>query len=178
MMSRPSPSCPRQTSEQPMRPRPQASTLMREFERGLHSEHLEEVSFLYEQRLGLLKNRTMAWSGLADLEERIEAHLDALVVGGELALAVCRERATQGDFGELFAAVSVFCRSQRPTLLAESLRTLAPQDDSRTAAVADALKYELPAEWTGFVEQALTTRNAQLLPLLAAVSGYRRLSTG
>lgn len=155
-----------------------ASTLMRVFERGLHAEHLEEVSFLYEQRLGQLKNPAMAWSGLAEIEDRIEAHLDALVVGGELALEVCRERAAQGDFGELFAAVSVFCRSQRPPLLAELLRTLDPQDRPKAAAMADALKYELPAEWTAFVEQAIATRDARLLPLLAAVSGYRRLSTG
>ena len=117
----PSLSCHRQPRELPMSQSRPASTLMRVFERGLHAEHLEEVSFLYEQRLGQLKNPAMAWSGLAEIEDRIEAHLDALVVGGELALEVCRERAAQGDFGELFAAVSVFCRSQRPPLLARLL---------------------------------------------------------
>lgn len=154
------------------------STLMHVFERGLHAEHLEEVSFLYERRLGHLKNPAMAWSGLAEIEDRIEAHLDALVVGGELALEVCRERAAQGDFGELFAAVSVFCRSQRPPLLAEMLRTFDSKDRPKTAAMADALKYELPIEWAVFVEQAMATRDARLLPLLATVSGYRRLAAG
>jgi uncharacterized protein (TIGR02270 family) len=148
------------------------------FHRGIFEEHLEEASFLYEQRGALLNDPEVSWANLAGFEERLEAHLDALVAGGGLALEVCRARVADGDFGELFGAVCVFCRQRQANLLSETLEGLDYEDKQKATAVADALKYDLPAEWSVFIDQALARRDARLTPLLAAVSGYRRLPTG
>lgn len=154
------------------------ATSLKAFKIELYQEHLEDLSFLYEQRLSLMKNPELAWTDLADFEERMEAHLDALVVGEELALQVCRERAEEGDFGELFAAVSLVCRQKRGSLLSEILQKLDCGDDNRLRAVADGLKYEFPEEWQGSLVKALNHKNPKFLPILATVGGYRRLPVG
>ena len=51
-----------------------------DFETELYQEHLEEASFLYEQRLTLFDDIEITWLDIEDFEERFEAHIDALVV--------------------------------------------------------------------------------------------------
>lgn len=58
------------------------------FERHLYQEHLEEVAFLYEQRLGIMKKTGPPWPGLESVEDRIKAHMDALDLGGQTAASV------------------------------------------------------------------------------------------
>jgi hypothetical protein len=84
------------------------TTSVRAFRRGLYAEHLEEASFLYEQRRALLVNPELAWTQIGDFEGRIEAHIDAVVVGGDIALDVCRERVAEGDPGELLRRCAFF----------------------------------------------------------------------
>lgn len=144
------------------------------FQKALYEEHLEEASFLYSQRLALRCNPEMPWRRLADFEYRLEAHVDALVVGAELALQTCRERAAAGDAGEIFAAVSVYCRQRRAESLSECLHQLDFADAARVTAVGDALKFELPDEWVDFIERAID-RDGRLASLLAPACAYRRL---
>jgi hypothetical protein len=113
----------------------------------LYEEYLEEASFLYEQRLSLLVNPEISWKKIGEFEERFEAHIDGLVVGGDLAIEVCKRRAEEGDFGELHAAVRVFCRQNRKDLVVTLLENVDTEDDQKVKAIADALKHELPAEW-------------------------------
>jgi len=44
-----------------------------DFETELYQEHLEEASFLYEQRLTLFDDPEITWLDIADFEERFEA---------------------------------------------------------------------------------------------------------
>src|SRR5690348_10696879 len=107
----------------------------------LYEEYLEEASFLYEQRLTLFKNPEITWKKIGEFEERLAAHIDGLLVGDKLALDVCKRRAAEADFGELFAATCVFCRlGQRDDVLA-ILDELEPDDTDKAGAIADALKY-------------------------------------
>jgi len=150
---------------------------MRAFRIGLYREHLDEASFLYGHCRALRRDPQIPWPALAGFEERLEAHLDALVVGEDLALAVANTQALDGDAGELFAALSVFCRQRLPHLLSGVLQGLDETDRARLTAVTDALKYALPDQWSGFVTQAMARRDARLTPLLAVVCGYRRIPT-
>ncbi|MEJ8849306.1 hypothetical protein [Variovorax rhizosphaerae] len=148
------------------------------FTRGLHEEHLQEISLLFEQRQALRLKPDFNWLEVADIEERIEAHLDALLIGGELALEVSRRAASEGDFGEIFGAIVLFCRQQQAPLLAEALRMMDFKDPKKQFALAMALRKALPTPWASFVEQALTQGDARLIPVLAAVSGHLRLPHG
>ncbi|WP_412062079.1 HEAT repeat domain-containing protein [Rubrivirga sp. IMCC45206] len=119
----------------------------RGFRVGLYLEHLEEAAPLWEQRAADRLNPDLAWTDLADDEARMEAHLDALVVGGDLALAVCRQQALGDEPGERHAALRVFCRHGRSDLVGVAMEAVAPDDDEALAAMSDALVVELPAEW-------------------------------
>ena len=55
----------------------------------------------------------MTWLDIGGFEDRLEAHIDALVLGGETAPEVCKERAVVGDFGELHTTVRVLFRQKK-----------------------------------------------------------------
>ncbi|MCA9654384.1 MAG: hypothetical protein KC501_30970 [Myxococcales bacterium] len=105
----------------------------RRFLRSLHEEHLEEISALYERRIGLLDDTEIDHDDILGLEARIEAHLDALVVGAEPALELCAERSLEGDAGELFGALCVFFRQGRQDLFEAALARFAPEDEEAEA---------------------------------------------
>ncbi|MBW2742544.1 MAG: hypothetical protein JRE64_27860, partial [Deltaproteobacteria bacterium] len=149
-----------------------------DFETELYQEHLEEASFLYEQRLTLFDDPEITWLDIADFEERFEAHIDALVVGEELALKVCKTQAVEGDFGELHAAVRVFCRQNRLDFVQECLEALDPKDAEKVQAISDALNHELPSEWRDEFIRILSKGDQRLIPVVAKLIGYRRLSSG
>ena len=149
-----------------------------DFETELYQEHLEEASFLYEQRLTLFDDPEITWLDIEDFEERFEAHIDALVVGEELALNVCKTQAMEGDFGELHAAVRVFCRQNRLDFVQECLEALDPKDTERVQAISDALNHELPAEWKDEFIRILSEGDQKLIPVVAKLIGYRRFSSG
>ncbi len=151
------------------------ATSIREFYIELYQEHLEEASFLYEQRLGLLNDPELSWMDLDEFEQRLEAHIDALVIGEELALEVCKTQAEEGDFGELFAAVCVFCRQKQGRLVAEIFDNLDTDDQERVKAVSDALKFECPKDWQESLNKLLLRRHENSLPVLAEMFGYCRL---
>lgn len=147
----------------------------RNFRIGLYLEHLEEAAFLYDQCRALRADPDFSWRQLADFEARCEAHLDALVIGGPLALQVCVERAGAGEPGELFAAVSVFCRHQRAVEFSRILQGLQAAEPVHRVAVADALKRELPSVWADRCAAALSKENPALTRILLGVIAHRRL---
>jgi uncharacterized protein (TIGR02270 family) len=150
----------------------------RDFYIGLYQEYLEEASFLYEQRWTLFDDPEITWEDIHDFEERFEAHIDGLVVGEALALEVCKTQAVEGDFGELHAAVRVFCRQNRQDLVFRVLEELDPEVAERGQAISDALKHEFPGAWQDTFLRMLSQGDQKILPILATLFGYRRLQTG
>jgi uncharacterized protein (TIGR02270 family) len=149
----------------------------RAFYVSLYREHLEEASFLFDHRRALLANPKVFWPRVADFEERLEANLDALVIGGELALEICQKQTVEGDAGELHAAVRVFCRQQRKDLVEGALRALDFEDPAKVCAVAEALAAELPAEWVDLVRPLLVDpKETKGIGLAVDVLGTRRLA--
>lgn len=154
------------------------ATSPRAFLIELYEEYLEEASFLCEQRRTLLQNPEITWKKIGDFEERLEAHIDGLVVGDKLALHVCKRQAADGDFGELFAAVCVFCRQDQRDLVLAILDELDPGDLEKASAAADALKYELPKTWFPDFLTLLDAGDPKLAPILARAFSYRRVPCG
>lgn len=151
---------------------------VKNFQIELYLEHLEEASFLYEQRLALFDDPEITWLDIEDFEDRFEPHIDGLVVGEGLALEVCKERSKECDFGELHAAVRVFCRQNQKDLVLKIIEGLDPNDTEKISAVSDALKYELPASWQNEFIQMLSNGDQKLIPIIARVAGYQRLAAG
>jgi uncharacterized protein (TIGR02270 family) len=145
------------------------------FYTDLYLEHLEESSFLYEQRSGLFSDPEISWTDIEDFEERFEAHIDALVIGKNLALDVCLERAINGDTGELHSAVRVFCRHKRMEYLQRALEA-ADLDEDNKRSITDALKHELPETWQGMIRKMLLCGEMDLIKMAATVTGFKRLA--
>jgi uncharacterized protein (TIGR02270 family) len=154
------------------------ATSTRAFLIELYEEYLEEASFLYQQRRTLFENPEISWKKIGEFEERLEAHIDGLIVGNKLALEVCIRHAAESDFGELFAATCVFCRQDRRDLVLAVFDQLDPDDQEKAGAIADALKYELPDAWVSDLLTLLASGDPKLAPVLARAFAYRRLPCG
>ncbi len=150
----------------------------KEFAQSLYQEYFEEASFLYEQRLSLLDDSEITWKDIGDFEERFEAHIDGLVVGGDLAIETCKQQAGDGDSGELHAAMRVFCRQNRMDLVEQSLRRLDPEDNDRVRAATNALNNEWPLDKQNELIEMLTTGKDPAVRIAGEVIGYRRIPAG
>jgi uncharacterized protein (TIGR02270 family) len=148
------------------------ATSTRAFLTELYEEYLEEASFLYEQRLSLLKNPEISWKKIGEFEQRFNAHIDGLVVGGDLALKVCMTRAKEGDFGELHAAMRVCCRHNQMDLACEILDDVDLCDKAKRRGIEDALKNDIPEAWFAELWHKGRTKPS-LVPLLLRVVAYR-----
>lgn len=151
------------------------ATSNRSFLTELYIEHLEEASFLYEQRLALLDDPEVAWTDVQDFEDRFEAHIDALVLGGDLALEVCHQRIDEGDFGETHALIRVACRVDRRDLLSAAIARLEPDDEAGARAVGEALEHEMPHAWLRDLPSLLPLDGPATLSIFARIVGYRRI---
>lgn len=113
---------------------------------GLYRDHLDEASFLYEQRVLLLDDPELVWTDLVRFEDRFEAHLDALVIGEDPAIEVCKGGAAEGP-GNAHVAASLFCRLNRLDLLFELHSSIDPVEVLQLRAVEEALQREMRGDW-------------------------------
>ena len=139
------------------------------------SEQIEEASYLYYQRGMLFHDPEISWLGIGEFEERLEAHIDALVVGGDEAIYVCQERVLDGDAGELYTAARVYCRQKRMDLIQEVLNALDIEDQERVLAVRNALKLEWPQDWHVELERMLKEMPDKSVAVMPAVAGFKRI---
>jgi len=78
----------------------------------LHEEHLSELEFLLGQRKQYVHEPEIPWPEVAELEQRIDTHTDALCSGGLDALELARDALTSGDDAQAMAGVYVVASFQ------------------------------------------------------------------
>ena len=140
----------------------------------LYEEYLNTGGFLEQQRKNLLANPFGKWGLIADWEERHEACLDGLSVGGSLALEVCYRRAVEGEPGEFQCALRLFFRAARPDLIEAAIVEAGAVEGPKAAAIGDALVHERGAAMIQVIRR-LAQLNPGLIPVLARVAGHQRL---
>src|SRR5687767_7765062 len=86
-----------------------ASTLV-----DILEEHLEELQFLWPQRRAALRSPRWTARELGELDSRIEAHVQGLLIGGEATRAMLEP--ALGDDDTAFAAAYVLLRFGQPDL--------------------------------------------------------------
>lgn len=148
----------------------------RQFRAGLYREHIEEAAFLYGQGRHLRDEAGVPWTRLHDLEQRHEAHVDALVVGGGQALDLAAAHATEGDADEFHAAVTLFCRRVAAQPLAQVLSRAAEGSDDLLTALHDALAAELPPAWAPMCVRAAANGPPRLQAVFRAALAHRRIA--
>ncbi|MBI5017320.1 MAG: hypothetical protein HZB55_17775 [Deltaproteobacteria bacterium] len=67
-------------------------------------EHLDEATWLFERLQSALRSELTSDHELLEIEDRLRAHLDGLLLGGEAAWALCRNFLAKGTPGQVFAA--------------------------------------------------------------------------
>lgn len=149
------------------------ATSLRCFKGELYEEHLVELSSLYEQSRAYLFDSEMSWPELDDIESRAEAHIDALFIGGEPAVEISKRICSQGDFGDVYGAMCVFCRQDRSDLAYNVIQNLSLDDEELVCAVVDALRDECPPSWHDDLLRIMLGRCTHCIPVIARVLAYR-----
>ena len=83
-------------------------------------QHAEEAAFLWLLRNSAVSAPHYDLEALADLDERVEAHLDGLRIAGDYGWEICKANLDFKENGELFAATVLALESQS----AEKLKTV------------------------------------------------------
>lgn len=78
-----------------------------EYLRDFQEEHLSELEFLLGQRPRYVHTPGALWPDVANIERRIEAHVDAMRAGGAIALELAREAMAGGDEAQAMAGAYV-----------------------------------------------------------------------
>ncbi len=158
------------------------------FVTGLYREHFEEVAGLYDSRVEQLLDWESTPLDLADLESRMEAHVDGLVLGEAKALEVALEYSAPEDPSSFYALVALACAADRFDVVQVTLARLdafcdSDEADAESAAAvrrstADALAHHLPPRWSDAIGHALGTATPHTRPVLATCIGTGRLMRG
>jgi hypothetical protein len=153
------------------------------FHQALLREHFEEITSLYEQRIDRLCDWESTPCDVVEIESRIEAHLDGLVLAGEAAIAVGLAVVDRGDPWSYYAMVALACRLDRfeyvrvALLVLEGLRVGEHADEWAAArarqAIGDALVHHMPDERAELVAAALHNASPHTRPVLATCIGTR-----
>lgn len=116
---------------------------------SLFAEHLETISFLQEFRRSQLQDRERTLTDVAKTEARIARHLSALVLGGADAATVTMQQIGEGDDGERYAALRLFCQTGDLEKV-EAIESAADFDDE-VSSLEDALRFAMPASGEAWV---------------------------
>lgn len=141
----------------------------------LYAQHLEQCAAAYERKVWSRDDDELTWLDADDFDQRIEVHLDAMVIGDERAVEVCRNQVPEVDFGGWFAGIALCCRLDRQDLLEELLGQLDVSDEENVNAVSDALAQELPAALQDAVLLLLFEKGGEYARIAAHVCMVQRL---
>jgi len=138
-------------------------------------EHLEEADFLFHQRENALSDRVYDLNGLAELEERLLAHLDGLVIGGEEAWALLEPKLAGEEAGEVFAAAFVALASGDPARIELLQKTFGAAEGPILDGIRHALRHTSSPEVEQIVRLYLNSKKTTLRAAAIDVISFRRL---
>tara|TARA_R110002153_G_scaffold15822_7_gene56284 strand:- start:8221 stop:9585 length:1365 start_codon:yes stop_codon:yes gene_type:complete len=145
------------------------ATSYRQFVNELYEEHVEEASFLYEQRLAFLTDPDLAWFAYYSEELRLDAHLDGLIIGGERALLITQETALEGDIGAIYTLISLYCLVDQRDEFLGKINEFDLQDHEVQQAIQLALLHRMPDSWHDSFLQNKFNEQQNLLSLFLPV---------
>jgi uncharacterized protein (TIGR02270 family) len=118
------------------------------FVADITEEHYEEVQFLWTQRRNALRSPVHREREILMLEERIEAHLEGLLVIGDRIVDFVEPGLLGDDEMPAFAAASALLRLGTPVALERVIDTFASADAKKLGGLRDALAHGQPTSLT------------------------------
>ncbi|MDC4206302.1 MAG: TIGR02270 family protein [Candidatus Manganitrophus sp.] len=138
-------------------------------------EHLEEADFLFQQWTNALTDRAYDLDGFAELEERLLAHLDGLVLGGKEAWTLLEPKLAGGEVGEVFAAAFVAVASGEPARIGLVQKTFAEAEGPVLDGIRHALRHTPSPEIEKIVRPSLHSEKGAVRAAAIDLIGFRRL---
>ncbi len=80
----------------------------------VYAQHLEEFQSLWAQRQAGMRSADYTLGDIAQLDQRLAAHFDGLLLGGEAAVPVVAERMAAGEAAAVFAGAYVLLSLATP----------------------------------------------------------------
>jgi|SRR5215217_3955024 len=140
---------------------------------SIKEEHLHEASFLWERWEALLHDARLTLTDVAVIEERLLAHLDGLMLGGE-SVALLWPALEGEDPGEVFTAAFVTLEQAPPRALDAILERLTTAPRPVKNALGRALESSLGESWVPLLLARLGTLEAPCAALSLDVLASRR----
>ncbi|MCP3872495.1 MAG: hypothetical protein GY699_04975, partial [Desulfobacteraceae bacterium] len=106
-------------------------------------------------------------------EQHLEAHLDALVIGGTQALDIC---AKPDDIGELYASVCLFCVQNKIELIKQTLLAFDYDNKKQVRAVTEALCHYWLKVWDISWLFDLADEKKDILSIIKKIITYHGLN--
>lgn len=138
-------------------------------------EHEEEADFLWQQRTNALSDRVYNLDDLAELEERLLAHLDGLVLGEKEAWKLLEPMLTDGELGEVFTAAFVALDSGDAERIDVVIKTFVQADGDIFEGIRNALRHSSYPEIEGIIRPCLTSEKRSVQAAAVDALSFRRL---
>jgi len=141
---------------------------------GIVEQHAEEAAFLWFQRDAAVRRLHYTLATLAELDNRVDAHLDGLLCSGEAGWGICREALEGGEAGELFAASFLAFAGGREDRIRRVLEA-GSGDSFLSGGIVSSLGWLSFQQAEGAVRQLLSDGSPHLRRIgIAACASHRR----
>ncbi len=140
-------------------------------------QHAEEAAFLWLLRDAAVQEPHYSLNDLADLDERVEAHIDGLRVAGEAGWSFCADALTQEEPGEVFAAAILAFESGQDQRIKMVLE-VAVTDPELSRGLISALGWLRFDQVKEHIDQLLRSLTPELRRIGIAASAVHRQDPG
>ena len=143
---------------------------------SLIEEHFEELQLLWELRLSAIRDADYVAADLRELDERIAAHLDGLVLSKEHALPLVIEGLGGSERAVVFAAVLCVLQMQEPAGLEAMWEALDAVEGEAVDGFVDAFACLPLGDCESDLQERLEHSSSQVAAVAAAaLAGGGRL---
>jgi len=137
-------------------------------------EHFEELEFLWGQRQEALQSPEYTLLELLELEERIEAHMQGLLVGGENTIPLIEEGLSQDDPQLAFAAAYALLRLGIESAAQKVMEAFLQAEGTQLDGVGQALCHGPIDMVMGRLQEALSSAAAPVAASAAEALAFHK----
>jgi uncharacterized protein (TIGR02270 family) len=105
------------------------------------AEHLEQLTMLWQQRQDAQRSPDYVREDAAQLDERLEAHVDGLLLAGEQAVPLLEEALGGDESAAVFAAAFVLLRQEQAAMADRVVDAFLQAEPGQMAGIRQALCY-------------------------------------
>lgn len=149
-------------------------TSYKQFLIELYQEHIEEASFLYEQKIAYSHDPTISWRDITHEEDRMLAHIDALIIGQDLAKKTAEEMLEEGDPGVIYTYTLLCCYLNDLQSVFSMWKSIDLNDVQVINAIGHGLIQACPQGWMEPLLKYNFEKHFDLLPIYLPLFAYHK----